>query len=514
MKYHIFFLAALFFLLLTAPLSAQGPSNPLTQPPNTSPYGMDILGPGWQWTFPREDAYPRLSGSIRIDLADEVLRQSWAAGVRSGRLAAGWCFLEPARDRYEWTDLDIMIQLARNYGIEPVPEILYTPDWARADAPATSSCINNWKRNYPPDDFDDWADFIAEIVNRYGSNGKNQVHYWEIWNEPDLPEFLSIVNDPGDGTISVYADLLNVASTTIRSHDPHASVLLGGLSDIRGPKFLGKLLDLRGNRDVRDAFDIIPFHAFTAHKVKLDLLLMPLDERNLQYELWINELNNSEWGQDWNRADAEIADLFDLVFDYGITRTFWFKAYTTKWGPGIFHNHDPLWVPAPFLPTPFYQTFRRQALPETLPAAPIPDRPSMNSHTAPRPTFVWKRPQAGSYPIAGYKLQVDDSLYQGTPYFFAPEIDIWVPAALIHFLPLQIQGQSSSSAQDATNAQSKAVLSVEWLNYRPPTDLPLGPTYWRVAAVDTAGNVGPYSTPRLLYIDPGYAYLYLPLLIQ
>ncbi|NOZ51337.1 MAG: hypothetical protein GXP37_15035 [Chloroflexi bacterium] len=510
MKRTALFLAIVLIALLPLPLFSQGPVNPLIQPPNASPYGMDILGPGWQWTFPRQEASPRLAGSLRIDQADEVLQKSWAAGVRSVRVAAWWCFLEPERDQYEWTDFDIMLQLASNYGIEPMPEIFYTPYWARADAFSTGTCITNWKRNYPPDDLADWSDFITQIVQRYGSSGKNQVRYWEIWNEPGLPEFLSIMNDPGDGTVPVYADMLNSASTAIRSNDPHAFVLLGGLSDIRGPKFLGKLLDLRGAHDVRNAFDIIPFHAFTAHKVKLDLLTMSLSQRNLQYELWINELNNSEWGQDWNRSDAEIDDLFQLIFDYGVTRTFWFKSYTTKWGPGIFHNHDPLWVPGPFVPSPFYDTFQRQALPETQPRAPAPGLPSLNTLAGPRPLFVWKRPQAGSFPIAGYKLQVDDSLYQGTPYFFDPEIDVWVPALFTHFLPLQIGPVSSSAAATALQMPTVSAAPVTWLSYQPDTDLPPGPTYWRVAAVDTAGNVGPYSAPRLLTITSGDKKLYLP----
>ncbi len=514
MKQLVIVLALLSVFLFPAATQAEGPSNPLSQPPNTSPYGMDILGPGWQWTFPREDAYPRLNGALRIDQADEVLQKSWAAGVRTARVAAWWCFLEPEKDQYTWTDLDIMLQLASNYGIEPVPEILYTPYWARADAFKTTSCIDNWKKNYPPDDLADWQDFVRVLVQRYGSSGKNQVRYWEIWNEPDLPEFLSIMNDPGDGTIPVYADMLLAASQTIRATDPHAKVLLGGLSDIRGPKFLGKLLDLRGDRDVRTAFDIIPFHAFTAHRVKLDLLTLPLQQRNLQYELWINELNNSDWGQDWTRAGNEIDDLYQLVFDYGITHTFWFKSWTTKWGPGIFHNRDPLWEVRPFVPSPFYNTFQQQSQPYTLPAAPVLVQPAANGLAGPRPHFVWQRPQQGTYAIAGYKLQVDDSLYNGTPYFFAPELDVYVPARLVHFLPLQM---GPSSRQATVISQAGASTDVPPLlspSFQPAFDLPTGPTYWRVAAVDSAGNVGPYSSPQPLIIVPGDQQLFLPLQLQ
>ncbi|RME80880.1 MAG: hypothetical protein D6775_15100 [Caldilineae bacterium] len=511
-------LAWALFLAMPVAVVADGPPNPLVQPPPISPYGMDVLGPGWQWTFPREEATPRLDGPLRIDQADDVLKQAWAAGVRSGRVAAWWCFLEPERDQYVWQDLDIMIQLSSNYGIEPVPEILYTPYWARADAVPTTSCINNWRKNYAPDDIADWSEFIALIVRRYGSQGKNQVHYWEIWNEPDLPEFLSMKDDPGNGTVEVYARLLKAASEQIRANDPQAKVLLGGLSDIRGHHFLGDLLDLRGPLDVRDAFDIIPFHAFSDHHLKITKLTTPLQERGLSYELWVNELNNSLWHNDYDMAAREIGALFDTMWQVGVTRTFWFKSYTTKWGPGIFYNRDPLWEIRPWLPSPFYSTYRQQAFPHELPGVPLVQAPEPNLVSVPRPEFRWARPTAGTYAIAGYKLQVDDSLYRGVPYFHAPEIDVYVPAQIFLFLPLQVGGQSRRGVADPasthTSAGPQSWPSLEQLTYTPEQELDPGRYYWRVAAVDTQGNVGPYSEPRRLIIVSGRERTYLPWLVR
>jgi len=493
------------------------PPNPLVQPPTTSAYGMDILGPAWQWTFPRESAQPRFDGAMRIDQLDEVLYKSWGAGVRSARVAAWWCFLEPERDQYEWEDLDIMIQLLSNYGIEPIPEILYTPYWARAAAPAPqTSCINNRQRNYQPDDIADWEEFMGEIVQRYGPQGKNQVAYWEIWNEPDLPEFLS--GDWGENTVCIYSDLLKAASQQIRSRDPEARILLGGLSDINGPGFLDDLLEGECGVNVQNDFDILAFHAFTAHDLKKFFLNRVLEKHDAvgRYELWINEFNNIKWGKDYDRADRELTDLFNVMFDADVTRTFWFKSWTTKWQAdwtvGIFEPRDPLWVPGPFTPSPFYASFQRQAFPHQLANASQLAQPGANALTPPRPTFTWARPPSGSFQIAGYKLQVDDSTYQGTPYFHAPEVDVWVPASNIHFLPFQMSADRGAVIAQATAPVSTPTdLAISNLSYTTPSPLAPGRYFWRVAAVDTEGNVGPYSEIRILYVSPGDKRSFLPM---
>ncbi len=35
-----------------------------------------------------------------------------------------------------------MFQIASNYGVEPIPEVFYTPDWA-AGAPNDEECVNS-----------------------------------------------------------------------------------------------------------------------------------------------------------------------------------------------------------------------------------------------------------------------------------------------------------------------------------------------------------------------------------
>lgn len=504
-------LISLLLLLFPALALAEGtPPDPLRQPESQSPYGMDIMGPAWQWTFPREEAWPRMSGEIRIDQLDEIMRKSAAAGVRAARISTWWCMIEPQRDQYFWTDMDYAFQLARNYGIVPVPEVFFTPAWATLAGPNDAECINSTVKNYPPTDMTEWSQFMSDLVARYGRQGKDQVHDWEIWNEPDLWEFLYVPHDPDNGSVPVYADLVKRARQEIDAHDPGGRLLLGGLSDIYGPAFLEKLLNLRGPLDIRDDVDVVTFHAFSAHEEKISKLKAPLAGTN--YELWITELNHWGWSED--TSSAALAELYQRLRNHGITRSFWFKSWTTDWGPGIFVNRDPLWVPGPFESSAFYTTFEQQAFGHTLPAAPIPEWPPSHSLVGAQPFLAWHAPQAGDFPISGYKLQIDDSLFRGQPYFHTPEVDAWIPATLIHFFPLQRAGSQpvAGTRLAASPASPLVVPALERSHFSPDRELPPGRYFWRLAAVDSEGNVGPYSPVQTILVEAGSQRAFLPLL--
>jgi len=73
---------------------------------------------------------------------------------------------------------------------------------------------------FSPPNPDLWEDFIRLVVTRY----KNDVKVWEIWNEPDSPDFLT-PNNPES-----YIPMLESAYNIIKSIDPKAKVVIGGLA--------------------------------------------------------------------------------------------------------------------------------------------------------------------------------------------------------------------------------------------------------------------------------------------
>ena len=74
----------------------------------------------------------------------------------------------------------------------------------------------------PPDDFDDYGDFVAAVVERY----RGRVKFFQLWNEPNIyPEWGEQTVDP-----ETYTDLLCTGYERAKEANPDAVVLAGALS--------------------------------------------------------------------------------------------------------------------------------------------------------------------------------------------------------------------------------------------------------------------------------------------
>ncbi len=178
-----------------------------------------------------------------------------AAGFGYIRQSIGWFDLEPDEkgvflDRYgnsSWAKFDQMVALAEQHDIEIIARLEKPPRWARAGQPNLEQFPDG-----PPNSIQDWIDYVSAVATRY----KGKIHYYQIWNEPNLEgEWGSQPIDPRG-----YVDLLQAAYTTIKTIDPGAVVLLAGLAptEQRGPDNLSELLFLQRVYDYGGAayFDI------------------------------------------------------------------------------------------------------------------------------------------------------------------------------------------------------------------------------------------------------------------
>lgn len=140
-------------------------------------------------------------------------------------------------------------------------------------------------------DLDEWRAFIRILVERY----KDYVKYWEIWNEPDSPDYLTPHNP------ETYAPILSAAYSEIKSVDPEAKVISGGLAS-PNPYFAKKLYQLAG-----DKFDIFAFHAYYCQtyfeygnvemlEKRLDQIKEIINQNRLGQEVWVTELGCSQNG--------------------------------------------------------------------------------------------------------------------------------------------------------------------------------------------------------------------------
>lgn len=160
-------------------------------------------------------------------------------GIRLLRVSIPWDAVEPEKDRYEWEFWDQLLEIAEAQKVRLIPYVAYTPRWnARPDIAAF------WTS--PPRDQAEFAELMALLATRY----RDRIHSWEIWNEPDNPDFWS-------GTAEAYGQLLQTGAQAVRRADPQARVVFGGIAG--QVSFVASLFDHFGAAAL---VDVVNVHAY------------------------------------------------------------------------------------------------------------------------------------------------------------------------------------------------------------------------------------------------------------
>lgn len=147
---------------------------------------------------------------------DRDLDQMRAAGATWIRPNLHWTAFEPAKGQYNpalVTGLSNLAAKARARGMKVILTNSTAPQWANNSPNAHTPPLNNR----------DYADFMSYIASLPAIRGQGV--YYQIWNEPNLRQFW-----PGGVSPKAYTDMLKAVSPAIRSADPSATILLGGLS--------------------------------------------------------------------------------------------------------------------------------------------------------------------------------------------------------------------------------------------------------------------------------------------
>jgi hypothetical protein len=155
------------------------------------------------------------SGSDMIN----AINEAEALGLGWIRVDFDWLFIEFARGLYAWQRHDAIVAAAEARGLLVLATVAYTPQWATSGA----------ERVGPPDDPQDWYNFVYQAVRRYdGRQGKGYIGYWGLWNEPNLTGFWG-------GTRQQYIDeILKNGADAVRAANPDAKVLGPTLSHMSG----------------------------------------------------------------------------------------------------------------------------------------------------------------------------------------------------------------------------------------------------------------------------------------
>jgi polysaccharide biosynthesis protein PslG len=223
--------------------------------------------------------YPKESRTIEQACRDLLLLKT--NHIHYLRVAFAWEGIETKRGEYNWSFWDEFVAAANADGIQLIPYVCYTPEWA-----ASKPGVDFWRS--PPKDPSTFAEFMYQIASRY----KGRVKTWELWNEPDNQDYWT-------GTVEQFGDLIRAGSAAIRRADPKTKIVLGGIA--WNLNFLQQLVSQPG---MATNFDIVNLHSYletwapdpaelTAEHVNAaDRLLR---EANAPKPLWLAEIGYSNF---------------------------------------------------------------------------------------------------------------------------------------------------------------------------------------------------------------------------
>ena len=162
---------------------------------------------------------------------NRVARMGSEAGVKWSREEFAWQRIEPVKGKFDWTFYDKLVAAAQRNGITVYGELGY---WA------------GWTKPYTPEGIEDYCRFATAVAEHY----RNDVHHWEIWNEPNIFFW--------QGPRTMYAELLKQAYAAVKKGNPNAQVLGCSTAGI-DRDFIQKTMELGGR------FDILTIHPYRGH---------------------------------------------------------------------------------------------------------------------------------------------------------------------------------------------------------------------------------------------------------
>jgi len=220
---------------------------------------------------------PPITPQDNVALAQQ-LGMMRSSGVQSVRVQFSWAGAQPYAS---WSDVppaqqggfvsgagnvptdfsatDQIVALAAARGLRVLPTVIYAPGW---------DAITNPKGLARPRDDGPYGEFLTTLIGRYGPNGSfwtdnpaipaHPIREWQVWNEPEIAGFW-----PTSQWAPSYVALLRVADAAIKTADPGAKVVLGGLTDYSWLE----LAVIYALPDTKGLFDIVDVHPYTGTPV-------------------------------------------------------------------------------------------------------------------------------------------------------------------------------------------------------------------------------------------------------
>jgi polysaccharide biosynthesis protein PslG len=150
----------------------------------------------------------------------------WDVGVTNGRIwdmGAAWNQIHMGVDTYNWDNLDAIVGQMQSLGMSITYVISACPQWLAKypNNPYPAPWLGPGS-NSMPSDMDEANKFFWNLSTRYAG----RIQAYEIWNEPQLSDFLYPYNDVELGDL---ATMTKRAYSTIKTCDGGARIVAASL---------------------------------------------------------------------------------------------------------------------------------------------------------------------------------------------------------------------------------------------------------------------------------------------
>jgi len=240
-----------------------------------------------------------------------------------------WSDVEPSSGVWNFTLLDKLVNLASQHNVEVLLPIGVSPRWASARP--NEKAAFGVGRAAEPASIEDWRTYVRTVALRY----KGKVHYYEIWNEPNLTDFYT-------GSVENLVLLTKEAARILKDVDPSNRIVSPSATSNYGVNWVEKFLAAGGGRYV----DVIGYHFYVTPKAPENMVPVMEKVRSIMSKYGINKpLWNTEAG--WfianrqnvvkptlsgikskvltdDEAVAYIARSYIIAWTMGIERFYWY----------------------------------------------------------------------------------------------------------------------------------------------------------------------------------------------
>jgi hypothetical protein len=283
---------------------------------------------------------------------DEQFQRLRAGGVDSVRIPISWAGTQPfSSTEANFAASDILVAGAAQAGINVLPFVYGAPSWAvaparvpgsQALAPKTLPVKTGAQRAA-------WSNFFKLVVARYGPGGSfwaanptlpaSPIRTWQVWNEENFKYFVVRPN-PAD-----YGKLVNLSYAAVKSVDPGAKLILGGMFarpgeaklKVKPPQayYASDFLDqlYTSTPGIKKKFSGVALHPYTASYQQLtpdieEFLTVLKANHDGGKKLWITEIGWSSEPKSANDSFAKgpAGQVTQLKGAFNL-----FKAKAAKW---------------------------------------------------------------------------------------------------------------------------------------------------------------------------------------